>query len=84
MANIAQMVNVLQSIILTKDDKIVLTPTYHIYDMYKVHQDATLIPVEILSPVYKLGNRSLTALSVSASKDPQGVIHISIVNIDPA
>ncbi len=83
MANIAQMVNVLQSIILTKDDKIVLTPTYHIYDMYKVHQDATLIPVEILSPVYKLGNRSLTALSVSASKDTQGVIHISIVNIDP-
>lgn len=83
MANIAQMVNVLQAIILTKEDKMVLTPTYHIYDMYKVHHDATYIPVEMLSPMYRLANRSLPALNVSASKDAQGVIHVSIVNIDP-
>lgn len=43
MANIAQMVNVLQSMILTKDEKIVLTPTYYVFDMYKFHQDAKLI-----------------------------------------
>jgi len=83
LANIAQMVNVLQSIILTKDDKILLTPTYHIYDMYKVHQDAANLPVEILSPNYTFGTESVPALSVSASKDKQGAIHVSIVNMDP-
>ena len=83
LANIAQMVNVLQSIILTKDDKILLTPTYYIYDMYKVHQDAANLPVEILSPNYTFGTESVPALSVSASKDKQGAIHVSIVNMDP-
>jgi len=83
LANIAQMVNVLQSIVLTKDDKILLTPTYHIYDMYKVHQDAANLPVEILSPNYTFGTESVPALSVSASKDKQGAIHVSIVNMDP-
>jgi len=83
LANIAQMVNVLQSIVLTKDEKILLTPTYHIYDMYKVHQDAANLPVEILSPNYTFGTESVPALSVSASKDKKGVIHVSIVNMDP-
>ena len=83
LANIAQMVNVLQSIVLTKDDKILLTPTYHIYDMYKVHQDAANLPVEILSPNYTFGTESVPALSVSASKDAKGAIHVSIVNMDP-
>jgi alpha-N-arabinofuranosidase len=83
LANIAQMVNVLQSIVLTKDDKILLTPTYHIYDMYKVHQDAANLPVEILSPNYTFGTESVPALSVSASKDAQGAVHVSIVNMDP-
>jgi len=83
LANIAQMVNVLQAIILTKDDQMVLTPTYHIYDMYKVHQDATNLPVELITPNYSLGTKSVPALSVSASRDAQGAIHISIVNMDP-
>ncbi len=43
MANIAQTVNVLQAMILTKDEKMILTPTYHVFDMYKDHQDATLL-----------------------------------------
>lgn len=83
MANIAQMVNVLQAIVLTKDDKMVLTPTYHIYNMYKVHHDATNLPIELLSPSYTVGTRSLQAMNVSASKDANGVIHVSIVNLDP-
>jgi alpha-L-arabinofuranosidase len=83
MANIAQMVNVLQSIILTKDDQILLTPTYYIYDMYKVHQDATNLPVEINGPNYTYGTQSVPALSVSASKDSKGAVHVSIVNMDP-
>ena len=83
MANIALMVNVLQSIILTKDDQMVLTPTYHIYNMYKVHQDAVNLPVELLTPDYKLGSRAVPALNASASVDADGVIHVSIVNLDP-
>ncbi|MBQ9200818.1 MAG: alpha-N-arabinofuranosidase [Bacteroidales bacterium] len=83
MANIAQMVNVLQSIILTEGDKMLLTPTYHVYNMYKVHQDATNLPVELDAPLYVEGSHSLAALNASASRDKEGVVHLSVVNIDP-
>ncbi|MCF8226610.1 MAG: alpha-N-arabinofuranosidase [Bacteroidales bacterium] len=83
MANIAQTINVLQALIFTEDEKMVLTPTYHIYEMYKVHHDATLLPVAFHSPEYRYGDRVLDAISISASRDSDGKIHISIVNIDP-
>lgn len=82
MANIAQMVNVLQAIILTKDEKMVLTPTYYIYDMYKVHQDAVNLPVELSTPSYSVGTRNIPALNASASRDSSGAVHVSIVNLD--
>lgn len=81
MANLAQAVNVLQAVILTDDEKILLTPTYHVMKMYNVHQDATLLPVQIISPDYVFGDDKLPAVSASASvKD--GLTHISLVNID--
>lgn len=83
MANIAQTINVLQALIFTSGEKMLLTPTYHIYNMYKVHHDATLLPVSFESPDYEYGDDSLPAISVSASMDHQGKIHISCVNIDP-
>lgn len=43
MANIAQTVNVLQSMILTNGQQMLLTPTYYVFDMYKHHQDATVL-----------------------------------------
>jgi alpha-N-arabinofuranosidase len=82
MANIAQMVNVLQSVILTQGDKMVLTPTYHVFEMYKVHQGATSIPVDLTAPEYRLGNASIPSLHASASKDASGRYHLSIVNLD--
>lgn len=82
MANLAQIVNVLQSVILTQKEKIILTPTYHVMEMYKVHQDATLVPVEIISNDFVLGNDRIKAVSVSASKDKSGKVHISLTNID--
>jgi len=82
MANLAQIVNVLQSVILTNKEKLILTPTYHVMEMYNVHQDATLIPTEIKSEEYSVGNAKLPAVSVSASKDKNGITHISLVNID--
>jgi alpha-N-arabinofuranosidase len=84
MANLAQLVNVLQSVILTNKQKIILTPTYHVMEMYNVHQDAMMIPVSLSSNLfYSEGNDSLPAISVSASRDKQGITHISLVNIDP-
>lgn len=83
MANIAQMVNVLQAMILTDNEKMILTPTYHVFEMYKAHQGAALIPVDVSAPPYKLGDESIARLSVSASRDSAGKICISIVNLDP-
>jgi len=82
MANLAQVVNVLQAVILTKEEKLVLTPTYHVLKMYKVHQDAKLLATDFDSPKYIYHNESLPALSISASKSSDNEINISVVNID--
>lgn len=83
MANLAQVVNVLQAVILTKEEKLLLTPTYHVMEMYNVHQDAKLIPVTLTSPDYVFGDGKLPAVSVSVSRDKNGAIHVSLTNIDP-
>jgi alpha-N-arabinofuranosidase len=84
MANIAQTINVLQAVILTNKEKMILTPTYHVMEMYNVHQDAILLPVTIAGSNYMMGNDTLPAISVSASKDKDGIVHVSLVNIDDA
>jgi len=84
MANIAQTVNVLQSLILTDGEKMLLTPTYHVFEMYKVHHDATLLPLAVNSGTYAMDGRELPSVSASASKDADGTVHISVVNIEPA
>ena len=83
MANLAQTVNVLQSLILTNKEKMLLTPTYYVFDLYKYHQDAKLLPVAFTTPEYIFGNDSIAAINASASKDSMGVIHITLVNLDP-
>jgi alpha-L-arabinofuranosidase len=83
MANIAQMINVLQSMILTRGKEMVLTPTYHVFDLYQVHQGATLLPTEVAAENYVAGAVALPAISVSASRNDQGVVHLSVVNLDP-
>lgn len=82
MANLAQCVNVLQAVILTDKAKMITTPTYHVMKMYNVHQGATLLPVNFNSPRYTYKGEMLPAVSVSASKDQNRVVHISLVNID--
>lgn len=83
MANIAQTINVLQSLILTKEEKMVLTPTYHVFEMYKVHQNALLLPSHLDCNKYVFDEDSIPVISVSASQDEEGKIHISLCNIDP-
>lgn len=82
MANLAQTVNVLQAVILTNKEKMIITPTYHVMEMYNVHQDATMLPIQLTTTDYVLGGEKLPAVSVSASKNAAGITHISLVNID--
>lgn len=82
MTAIAQVVNVLQSVILTKGDKMVLTPTYYVFDMYKVHQGAYLVPTKLNGENYEFSGQSVPALSISSSLDKKGKVHISICNLN--
>ena len=68
MANIAQMINVLQAMILTRDEKMLLTPTYYVFDLYKVYQDATSLPIELKSPWYSKEAVAVPAISASAAR----------------
>jgi len=79
MANIAQTVNVLQAMILTEGEKMVLTPTYHVFDMYKVHHDATLVGSYIDTEMIE--NYDIPNLSVSASIDDHGTLNITAANL---
>ncbi len=84
MANIAQIANVLQAMVLTKDDQMVLTPTYYVFKMYVPHQDATYIPLEINTPVRKVrDNRYVPVISATAS-EKDGKVTISLTNTDLA
>ena len=81
MANIAQIVNVLQSMILTKGNEMVLTPTYHVFRMYNVHQNAQYVPTECnAADMVAPSGRIMPEVSVTASKDADGKLHVSIAN----
>jgi len=84
MANIAQTVNVLQSVILTEDEKMLLTPTYHAFKLYTAHHGAGLLPVHFKSPDYWCENEKIPAVSSTASKNSEGRINITMTNTDAA
>ena len=83
MANIAQTVNVLQAMLLTDGPKMLLTPTYHVFEMFAVHQDAILLPSELQCSDYTMGGDRIPSLSVSASRDLSGRIHVTMCNLNP-
>lgn len=84
MANLAQLVNVLQAVILTEGDKMLKTPTYHVLDMFKVHQDAERLDLSLTATsTYKYGDKEIPEVSVSASINKDGNIHISLCNLNP-
>jgi alpha-N-arabinofuranosidase len=83
MTNIAQTINVLQSVILTEGSRMVLTPTYHVFNMYKVHQDAELLSTDIQETEYVYGDSKIPQVSTSSSIDKDGKIHISLCNLNP-
>ena len=79
MANIAQLVNVLQSMVLTEGEKMLLTPTYHIFRMMKGHMDGELLDVDCAGGVYDCGGTSVPEITISAS-EKNGVMTISAAN----
>ena len=83
MANIAQMINVLQALILTDKEKMVLTPTYYAYKMYVPFQDATFVPVTFNAGVYTQGEITLPRVDAIAAKDSAGRVWVEITNVDP-
>jgi alpha-N-arabinofuranosidase len=82
MANIAQTVNVLQAMILTEGPKMLLTPTYHVFEMYTVHHDATLVPITYDAGSYTVNGETIPAITASASRK-NGVLHVTMANLDP-
>ena len=80
MANIAQTINVLQAMVLTDGEKMLLTPTYHVFDLYKDHQDANLL--ESYTETREVGDEEsrVPNLHESASIDSEGRIHITVAN----
>src|SRR4051812_15172884 len=82
-ANIAQMINVLQAMIMTDKEKMVLTPTYHVFKMYVPFQDATFVPVTFDAGAYTHENITIPRLDAIAAKDSSGKLWLQITNIDP-
>jgi alpha-N-arabinofuranosidase len=83
MANIAQMINVLQAMILTDKEKMVLTPTYYVFKMYVPFQDATFLPVTFNAGTYTHGSVTLPRVDALAARDTTGKLWLEITNVDP-
>ncbi len=83
MANIAQMINVLQAMILTDKEKMVLTPTYYVFKMYVPFQDAIFVPVNFAAGTYTHGDITLPRVDAVAAKDKNGKLWLEITNVDP-
>ncbi|MEP6788253.1 MAG: alpha-L-arabinofuranosidase C-terminal domain-containing protein [Acidobacteriota bacterium] len=83
MANIAQMVNVLQAMIMTDKEKMVLTPTYYVFKMYVPFQDATFVPVRLDPGTYTKGDTTLPRVDAIAARDKNGRLWVEITNVDP-
>jgi alpha-N-arabinofuranosidase len=83
MANIAQMVNVLQAMILTAKEKMVLTPTYHVFKLYVPFQDATFVPASYDAGWYTQGEAALPRIDAIAARDAAGKLWVALTNVDP-
>lgn len=84
MTNIAQMVNVLQAMILTDKEKMLLTPTYHVYKMHIPFQGAVSLPVTVKGgPRYRFDGESVIGISASAARGKDGKVYLSLVNLNP-
>ena len=82
-ANLAQTVNVIHSLILTKEDQMLKTPTYYVFDLFQAHQNSRLLKIDFKSPQYQTAAGAVPAINASASIDSTSTMHVTIVNLDP-
>jgi alpha-N-arabinofuranosidase len=83
-ANIAQMINVLQAMIITDREKMILTPTYHVFRLYLPFHDATLLPAAVSVGDYELGSTKLPRVDAIAARDRAGKTWVALVHLDPS
>ncbi|HEY5347888.1 MAG TPA: alpha-L-arabinofuranosidase C-terminal domain-containing protein [Rhizomicrobium sp.] len=83
MACITQMVNVMQALIQTDGARMLLTPTYHVFMMYKPFRGATDLAIDLKTPEYQYGDSAVPAIHASVARDASGAIIVSLVNLDP-
>ena len=85
MTNIAQTVNVLQAMILTSKEKMLRTPTYWVYEMFKVHQGGTSLPIDLTAPDYVFGQKKIPMVGASATRAAdKSAVYVSLVNTSPS
>ncbi len=82
-ANIAQMINVLQAMILTDQEKMLLTPTYHAFRMYVPFQNATRLDIDFDAGTYENGGVTLPGIDAIAAQDEKGRIIVALTNVNP-
>jgi alpha-N-arabinofuranosidase len=83
MAAIAQMINVLQAMILTDGPRMLLTPTYHVFDMYQPFMGATPYPASVSGPQYRFAGQAMAMVDASAARGRDGRLYLALVNTDP-
>jgi alpha-N-arabinofuranosidase len=83
MANLAQMVNVLQALVLTDGPRLLLTPTYHVFELYRPFRGATPLQATLRTPRWREGDVELPAVDASLARGPDGQVHLALVNLDP-
>jgi alpha-N-arabinofuranosidase len=80
-ANIAQTVNVLQAMVLTDGEAMILTPTYHVFEMYAPHHDAVHLPCHVRADTATCADIEIPSLSASATRADDGSVHLTITNL---
>ena len=83
MANLAETVNVLQALILTDGASMITTPTYHVFDLYQMHQEAILLPCSLESDHYTLNDKQIPQVNASASQAGDEKVYLTLCNVDP-
>ncbi len=83
MGNIARTVNVLQAMVLTEGERMLVTPACHVFGMYRAHHDGLLLPASLTCTNYEFGDNAMPAISASPSKAGDGTAYISLCHLDP-
>jgi alpha-N-arabinofuranosidase len=84
LANLAQTVNVLQALFLTQGDQLVLTPTYHVFDMLKGHQDAERLDYALTAATFEVDGKALAEVSAGVSRAASGEVLLTLANLRAA